>query len=306
MSKQAILSICIPIYNRIEYLKRDFDQFLKCKELFEEKVHLFISDNCSTDDLQSLVKKYCKLGLKIDYSRNAENIGPDGNFIKCFNSAQGKYIWLLGSDDIPVNGFVESLVEILENHDYGYLFLNHACDDKQLQEINDTTDLLQKVHVWITFMSANIFKTEYVQNVNGEEYMGTNLIQVPYFLEGIISGQTNAILNYSWMQAGNDSENNGGYNLFKVFVDNLLAILYEKVEKHQINHDCYEQFKRSIYCNFLRSYVYELLISRNNKMSENFDTKDGWKILMKHYGSKPYFYIWTARTIASRLYHKLL
>ena len=303
-NKQPVLSICIPIYNRIEFLKRHLDLYLKCKSLFDEKIHLFISDNCSKDDLQSLVNEYSNKGLNIDYSRNTENIGPDGNFIKCFNSAKGKYIWLLGSDDVPVDGFVESLVDILGSHDYGYLFLNHNSKERQLTEYNDPKDLLDKVHIWITFMSANIFKTEFVKNVNGENYMGTYLIQVPYFLEGIAAGQTNAVFNYNWIQDGNDAANNGGYNFFKVFVDNLLSIVYEKVENHQINNDCYERFKKSIYCNFIRSFVDGLLIRRDKVMRQNFDTKDGLKILMKHYGNKLYFYLWTLRTVASRYYYK--
>ena len=303
-NKQPVLSICIPIYNRIEFLKRHLDQYLKCKSLFDEKIHLFISDNCSKDDLQTLVNEYSNKGLNIDYSRNKENIGPDGNFIKCFNSAKGKYIWLLGSDDVPVDGFVDSLVDILGSHDYGYLFLNHNSKERQLTEYNDPKDLLDKVHIWITFMSANIFKTEFVKNVNGENYMGTYLIQVPYFLEGIAAGQTNAVFNYNWIQDGNDAANNGGYNFFKVFVDNLLSIVYEKVENHQINNDCYERFKKSIYCNFIRSFVDGLLIRRDKVMRQNFDTKDGLKILMKHYGNKLYFYLWTLRTVASRYYYK--
>ena len=303
-NKQPVLSICIPIYNRIEFLKRHLDQYLKCKSLFDEKIHLFISDNCSKDDLRSLINEYSNKGLNIDYSRNKENIGPDGNFIKCFNSAKGKYIWLLGSDDVPVDGFVDSLVDILGSHDYGYLFLNHNSKERQLTEYNDPKDLLDKVHIWITFMSANIFKTEFVKNVNGENYMGTYLIQVPYFLEGIAAGQTNAVFNYNWIQDGNDAANNGGYNFFKVFVDNLLSIVYEKVENHQINNDCYERFKKSIYCNFIRSFVDGLLIRRDKVMRQNFDTKDGLKILMKHYGNKLYFYLWTLRTVASRYYYK--
>lgn len=304
-NKQPVLSICIPIYNRIDFLKRHLDQYLKCKSLFNEKIHLFISDNCSKDDLRSLVNEYSNKGLNIDYSRNSENIGPDGNFIKCFNSAKGKYIWLLGSDDIPVDGFVERLVDILEGHDYGYLFLNHNSNNRQLNEYNDPEYLLEKVHIWITFMSDNIFKTEFVKNVNGEDYMGTYLIQVPYFLEGIAAGQTNAVFNYNWIQDGNDCANNGGYNFFKVFVDNLLSLVYERVENHQITKECYERYKRSIYNIYIVSHVFSLLIRRNKKRRERLNTDNAWKILMKHYGCKPYFYVLTVRKVALRIYHKL-
>ena len=155
-------------------------------------------------------------------------------------------------------------------------------------------------------MSANIFKTEYVKEVKGEDYMGTFLIQVPYFLQGIVTGKKNAILNYSWIQNGNDSANNGGYNFFKVFVDNLLSLVYEQVENHKIDILCYERFKRSIYNNFIRGYVYELLIKKKKSKCKRLNTEDAWKILMKHYGCKPYFYMLTARTLVSRIYHKLL
>lgn len=304
-NKQPVLSICMPIYNRIEFLKRHLDQYLKCKSLFDEKIHLFISDNCSKDDLQSLVNEYSNKGLNIDYSRNKENIGPDGNFMKCFNSAKGKYIWLLGSDDIPVDGFVERLVDFLESNDYGYVFLKKYCDDKKVIEYNDAGDILQKINIWITFMSANIFKSEFVKKVKGENYMGTYLIQVPYFLEGIIAGQTNAIFKDNWIQDENDAANNGGYNFFIVFVDNLLAIVYEKVENHQIDINCYQKFKRSIYKNFVSGYVYDLLIKRDKNKRERFNSDNAWKILMKHYRFNPYFYILTARTVASRIYNKL-
>ena len=287
MNNQPVLSICIPIYNRAEYLKRQFEQFLQCKELFGDKVQLFISDNCSEDDLRSIAEDYSHKGLSFEFSRNDENIGPDANFIKCFNSAKGKYVWLLGSDDIPIDGFVPKLVEILENHDYDYIFLNHQADDGTLSEYNSASDVLEKVHVWITFMSANIFRTEYVKNVRGEDYMNTYLIQVPYFLEGIVASGTKAIYNCSWIQKGSDSANNGGYNFFQVFVENLLKIFNEKVKDGQMSDECYERVKKSVFCNYVVTEVYNIMIFHRRK---NFKTEDAWSILFKHYGCKLYFY----------------
>ena len=94
LSNQPVLSICIPIYNRTEFLKRQFEQFLSCRELFENKVQLYISDNCSEEDLAAIASEYSNLGLVLEYSRNDENIGPDSNFVKCFNNARGEYVWL--------------------------------------------------------------------------------------------------------------------------------------------------------------------------------------------------------------------
>lgn len=305
-NNQPVLSICIPIYNRAEYLKRQFEQFLQCKELFGDKIQLYISDNCSEEDLDVIAEYYSRKGLLFEYSRNNENIGPDANFIKCFNSAKGKYVWLLGSDDIPVDGFVPKLVEILENHDYDYVFLNHQFDDGILSEYNSATDILEKVHVWITFISANIFRTEYVGNVRGKDYLNTNLIQVPFFLEGIVAGGTKAIYNCFWIQKGSDSANNGGYNLFKVFVVNLLGILKEKITSGQLTRKDYEVAKKSIYCNFIAYYVFDILIIKDKDKVQNFHPDHAWRILFKYYGKYFYFYTGLARVILIRFYKKTM
>lgn len=292
MNKQPVLSICIPIYNRAEYLKRQFEQFLQCKELFGDRVQLFISDNCSEDDLGSIAEDYLHKGLLLEYSRNTENIGPDANFIKCFNSAKGKYVWLLGSDDIPVDGFVPKLVEILENHDYDYIFLNHQVDDGTLSDYNSASDVLEKVHVWITFMSANIFRTEYVKNVRGEDYMNTYLIQVPYFLEGVVADGTKAIYNCSWIQKGSDSANNGGYNLFQVFCENLLTIIHQKVEIDKLTEKQFRNIKKSIFCKWMISFYKRFFIMHDYG---NFKMDNAKEILHKWYGGEPYYYMAIAK-----------
>lgn len=104
-NNQPLLSICIPIYNRLSYLEKMLSRFLEDKDLFQTEIDLMISDNASQDDLKSCIDKYEKLGLNIRYNRNETNLGPDGNFLYCFNHVSGRYCWLLGSDDIPVEGF---------------------------------------------------------------------------------------------------------------------------------------------------------------------------------------------------------
>lgn len=40
IEKKPVLSLCIPIYNRIAYLERQLTRFLEDKQLFEEQVQL--------------------------------------------------------------------------------------------------------------------------------------------------------------------------------------------------------------------------------------------------------------------------
>lgn len=304
-NKQPILSICIPIYNRIKFLRRHFEQYLKCKDCFLEDIQLYISDNCSEENLLNLVNEFRGKGLNLEYSRNPKNLGPDGNFIKCFNNAKGKYIWLLGSDDVPVDGFVPKLLGILKKHDYGYLFLNHKSNNEQLVEYMNVNDILENVNVWITFMSANIVRTEYVKKVDGNKYLGTFLIQVPYFLEGMMAGNTNAILNSAWIQAGSDAKNNGGYNLFQVFAENLFSII-SSVCKGKISSQAFQRIKKSVFFESILNPAIRLLVIKDEDYCRRFSTENGWHILMKHYGFKPYFYYYMIRQTLAYIYGKYI
>lgn len=287
-NKQPLLSLCIPIYNRLEYLKRMLERFLEDKILFEETIDLLISDNCSTDDLESCVNEFKSKGLKITYNRNQKNLGSDGNFLYCFNHAKGKYCWLLGSDDIPVKGFLNSLVTVLQGKEYGLVHLNHHSDGlSQLFEYSDNQKMVENIAHWITFMSSNIINTKNIAFINSNQYMDTYLIQVPYYLYSCLNSPVNAIYKYSCFEKDDDSANNGSYNLFQVFVQNLFDVYERFYQQKMLSRKVIENIKRNEYEHFLFPFIKDLLVL---KKKSNFDKKHAWHILFRCYGLKWYFY----------------
>lgn len=287
-NKQPLLSLCIPIYNRLEYLKRMLERFLEDKILFEETIDLLISDNCSTDDLESCVNEFKSKGLKITYNRNQKNLGPDRNFLYCFNHAKGKYCWLLGSDDIPVKGFLNSLVTVLQGKEYGLVHLNHHSDGlSQLFEYSDNQKMVENIAHWITFMSSNIINTKNIAFINSNQYMDTYLIQVPYYLYSCLNSPVNAIYKYSCFEKNDDSANNGSYNLFQVFVQNLFDVYERFYQQKMLSRKVIENIKRNEYEHFLFPFIKDLLVL---KKKSNFDKKHAWHILFRCYGLKWYFY----------------
>lgn len=287
-NKQPLLSLCIPIYNRLEYLKRMLERFLEDKILFEETIDLLISDNCSTDDLESCVNEFKSKELKITYNRNQKNLGPDGNFLYCFNHAKGKYCWLLGSDDIPVKGFLNSLVTVLQGKEYGLVHLNHHSDGlSQLFEYSDNQKMVENIAHWITFMSSNIINTKNIAFINSNQYMDTYLIQVPYYLYSCLNSPVNAIYKYSCFEKDDDSANNGSYNLFQVFVQNLFDVYERFYQQKMLSRKVIENIKRNEYEHFLFPFIKDLLVL---KKKSNFDKKHAWHILFRCYGLKWYFY----------------
>ena len=287
-NKQPLLSLCIPIYNRLGYLKRMLERFLEDKILFEETIDLLISDNCSTDDLESCVNEFKSKGLKITYNRNQKNLGPDRNFLYCFNHAKGKYCWLLGSDDIPVKGFLNSLVTVLQEKEYGLVHLNHHSDGlSQLFEYSDNQKMVENIAHWITFMSSNIINTKNIAFINSNQYMDTYLIQVPYYLYSCLNSPVNAIYKYSCFEKNDDSANNGSYNLFQVFVQNLFDVYERFYQQKMLSRKVIENIKRNEYEHFLFPFIKDLLVL---KKKSNFDKKHAWHILFRCYGLKWYFY----------------
>jgi len=263
------------------------------KVLFEEQIQLIISDNCSTDDLRSCCEKYQHQGLKLIYHRNETNIGPDGNFEWCFHHADGKYVWLLGSDDIPVKGLLREVLSLLENSDYGLLHLSILPRKEKLRVYKNDQTILADINVWVTFMSSNIIRTETIKAFDLTEFVGSYLIQVPAYLNGCLTSEVNALV---WLgklfEDGSDAVNNGGYNLFKVFVANLFGMYQPFIDKGVMTLKSFELTIEEEYKTWLVGFVVDLLIIRKSRR-RNFDLTDAWCILRKHYGKYPYFYFTT-------------
>lgn len=302
--KRPLLSLCIPIYNRIAFLERQFERMLEDKELFEEQIQLIISDNCSTDNLQSCCDNYQALGLHLKYHRQVTNIGPDGNFDWCFHHAEGKYVWLLGSDDIPVKGLLQKLVDCLSCGDYGLVHLSMKKLNQEMTIYHNSDDMAIAVNYWITFMSANIIRTESLNNIDLSEYKDSFMIQVPAYLNACCSFKENAIIYQDrFFESETDSANNGGYNLFQVFVTNLFGIYKSFIDKGLLSKSAFDKILKIEYREFLLGYIIDQLVYREKG---NFSTDGGWRSLWAYYRMKPYAYCFlTYRLLDEFLGHRL-
>lgn len=297
--KQPLLSICIPTWNRAKYLKQSLESI---REQFwtlpKDTLELLVSDNCSTDSTAKIVDSFIQDGIPIRYNRNEKNIGGDGNFLKCMNLATGKYIFLLGDDDILLPGSIKYLLSVLEKEDWGVLHISLGKDDKHLGVYDSRNDFLKNIGFEITFMSSNIFRRDAVPLVeNPERYFKSFFMQIPFYIKSALSCEKNIIVNEPILNIGLDGEANGGYNLYEVFVRSYLNIWYEFVETKEIPMSVYRYIRKDMLMNFLLGYNYCLLfLHRNVKNGKDKDGRGGfaidnaWKILFGHYGKCWYFY----------------
>ena len=290
IENKTLLSLCIPIYNRLSYLERQLARMLEDKDLFEEQIQLIISDNCSSDDLNSCCEKYQQQGLKLTYHRNETNIGPDGNFDWCFHHADGKYVWLLGSDDIPVSGMLRNVMKLLKIADYGLIHLSMSSRKEKLKIYHQNDAMLADINVWITYISTNIIRTESVKGYNLTEYMGSFMIQVPAYLNACLTAENNALVYIGELfEKDSDGANNGGYNLFQVFVENLFGMYQRFIDKGMISQNTFEIIKKKEYKEFLSGYIIIILILKTSR-GKKYDSEGAWSIIYQHYGRYLYAY----------------
>lgn len=298
MANAPILSICIPIYNRLSYLERILSVFIQDKCLFEDKIHLLISDNCSTEDIKGCVDSYKAKGLRIEYNCNEKNLGAFGNFVYCYTHTKGEYCWLYGSDDVPLPGLIATVLETLIDNKPGLLFINHRIQRKNaVVKYTDINNFLVDVNYWITFMSVNIFQSINIKDFDYEKYRDTHLSQVILYLRSATLGE-NCILFHAAFDKENDANNNGGYNLFKVFVLHLLSIFDEYRRKKIIRKSTYKSIKYELFNNFLTEYIRDYLIF---KKATNMDLSNAWRILFQEYKFYFSFYSFVIKSYVQKV-----
>lgn len=98
----AFLSICIPTRNRSIWLVRALSQLaseIEANNIGPDVLKVYVSDNCSTDDTESMVKIFKARLPHLIYSRHPSNIGGDPNILHCCNLGAGHYRWVMGDDD---------------------------------------------------------------------------------------------------------------------------------------------------------------------------------------------------------------
>ncbi len=120
-SNYPLVSLIITSYNRASLISKAIESSL---EQDYPNLEIIISDNCSTDNTEAVVKKYL-IDPRIKYFRNGENLGMLGNFRKAtYEYSKGEYITYVNSDDyLTDNSFVSDCIKLV-NRDKDILLVH--------------------------------------------------------------------------------------------------------------------------------------------------------------------------------------
>jgi abequosyltransferase len=240
---RPLLTIAIPTYNRCRYLKE------LLVVLFEQlrgrsDVELLISDNATPDETPEAVEEFVKQGLEVRYIRNDTNIGPDANFLQCFELARGKYVWIFGDDDLIVPGGISTIVGLLIDHEYSlvyvspYWFRNDYLAERKsdylgrfAEEYYGGVQFARRVGTMMNFISSIIVnKEQFYASQRDKDYsdlIGTSLSQLGYILPVLADSSRNLIVWERLVAAR--AANTGGFGVCEVFGVNFKRIIEKKL-----------------------------------------------------------------------------
>ena len=119
------LTVAIPTYNRPEQLRRSVSLLL---DQLTPECELLILDNCSpvpvSEVLAGLIR--ANSGPIVRIIRHAANVGGNANFLRCFESAGGEWLWTLGDDDPPFPDAVDRVLREIDR-DPACIYINFSC-----------------------------------------------------------------------------------------------------------------------------------------------------------------------------------
>ncbi len=140
MKSCPVLSICIPAYNRPEWLKRALTSITTINPAFCQEVEIIVSDD-SSDSVcgkiaQAILNDWQGKGT---YKANHPRLGMAENWNHAIELASGEYIVVLHDDDFFVTNGVENLLETLKSVREQYAVLLFG-----VQVVNEQEHLLRR------------------------------------------------------------------------------------------------------------------------------------------------------------------
>jgi len=111
-------TIAIPTFNRNDKLKRTLESILP---QLRPGIKICIFDNNSDVPVADTLAEYISDNVVV--TRNRVNIGMSGNFIKCFDTCDTDWLWILGDDD-PLQPDAISKIDLVFSQYSDLSFIN--------------------------------------------------------------------------------------------------------------------------------------------------------------------------------------
>ena len=263
MSK--ILTIFVPTFERKDKLERLLKMIVMAKNI--NYFNLLVQNNNIKDyKTVNLLSKYQNKFPEWEFISNHSNIGAEANIIEGLKKVKTKYCWIIGDDDLPMNGLIDNVLDLLIKNEILLLFIKpfwtkniEIFKDKNLLHNfreRSALEITKEANIMTTFISSWIFNFEEYKKIDPElkhafQRIGNQFPQLSWILPLLnIKGKYLSSKKSSILAT---SENTNSYKVLETFLYLLPETIYEISNNKKIN----ELIIKS-YC---RSYLPRLIFS---------------------------------------------
>ena len=286
---KPLLSICIPTYNRCNQLENTLFN-ITSDSLFQDtdEIQIVISDNCSTDNTESVCRKYAeKFPTKIKYIRQPELLFAPFNIYGVLDYADGDFLKLQNDNVYFVNNGLRKLVDIIKQGDKDVIFCinGNTKEENKLKKFDNINDIVNQISYMTTWMCAHCYRAETYRKLEyNKEYMLQWVGSVDVLFRMVEHGANFVCLYEQIFDSKKINKKGGQYNVAEVFGKNYIGLLKKYVEKNQLSLKVLNKEKKKLllkhvnplYFDFSRQYTFQ---------------KTGYlKYIFSDYYDKPYFY----------------
>ena len=284
---KPLLSICIPTYNRAEYLEKCLEAIVD-QDSFDDRVEVVISDNCSTDSTQVIGLKYQKKYGNIHYYRNETNV-MDKNFPLVFQRAKGSLRKLTNDTVIYKPGAIQYMLKAAEDNiserpQLFFLNLGKIGRDKKIVDIEEYIDTLGYFITWIR--SIAIWEDDCEDLGIMVEKADSKLAQVPFLLNNFDKHHGAVVYDQLIMDSLAPKNKNLTYGLYNVFYSTFLGFIKPYVVEGRIGEECYERVRERLLLDFFVDWI---VIKKVGSDEYTFSDEDLKGLIEATYKDEPYF-----------------
>jgi glycosyltransferase involved in cell wall biosynthesis len=300
--KKPLLSICIPTYNRAEYLDKSIASLVCQNEFNSEDVELVISDNASTDNTEGIVKKYQEQYKNIFYSKNEKN-NEDKNFPTVISKAHGVFRKLCNDTIIFMDESVNYMLSIIKDNIYKkpiLFFMSHANKRRRMKKYTTINfdSFIKIVSFWTTWIGGfGIWEDDFEKIENKFDGCEIHLWQTKVLLEIVARKNVSIIDNIQFFSTQECQKKNLSYGLFQVFYSNYLGLYHQYMMKKILSVNVFEYLRKHLLFDFFLGWIVNFHFDYT-KYEIRIDDDTEKLILDKYCHDKYYFYFYFKLKIA--------
>lgn len=297
-----ILTIAIPTFNRVRWLSLTLPAIIEqASGVPSGTIEVVVSDNCSTDDTWTFLQEIAARAPFVRLNRNEENIGGEANFHLLPKLATGRYIQMIGDDDLIKPGTLRLILDALQDEP-DYLIMNFDIYDgvlencKQANRLNvwedevfrNQYDCLKRIDAMaMSFISMWVGRREFFNTIPDEKYR--------YFANWGMSVQADRFVGISRFPKGKlisvpclNTRENSDFNeelFFPWFIHGGAEVLRYAEESRVLS----KKYARTLKARLLRRHALGRI--RYQRLKGIFKRAETYRILRADYGELWVFWL---------------